>query len=90
MLPLWACALVGAGASRGEGDAAKADLKAEPQTDPTPEAKPPKSGAPLAPPLSAEDAALVRELALLEQVDLLKNLELFERDDSMQQPRRQP
>jgi hypothetical protein len=29
-------------------------------------------------PLSAEDAALVRELALLERVELLKNLELFE------------
>jgi hypothetical protein len=29
-------------------------------------------------PLSAEDAALVRELALLEKVELLRNLELFE------------
>ena len=34
-------------------------------------------------PLSDEDAALVRELALLEKVELLKNLELFE-------PSRQP
>jgi hypothetical protein len=31
------------------------------------------------PPLSAEDAALVKELALLERVELLRNLELFER-----------
>ena len=29
-------------------------------------------------PLSAEDAEIVRELALLEQVDLLRNLDLFE------------
>ncbi len=29
-------------------------------------------------PLSPEDAALVRELALLERVELLRNLELFE------------
>ena len=29
-------------------------------------------------PLSPEDAALVRELALLERVELLKHLELFE------------
>jgi hypothetical protein len=35
-------------------------------------------------PLSPEDAALVRELALLERVELLKNLELFE------PPRAQP
>jgi hypothetical protein len=31
------------------------------------------------PPLSAEDAALVKEMALLERVELLRNLELFER-----------
>ena len=29
-------------------------------------------------PLSAEDAEVVKQLALLEQVDLLKNLDLFE------------
>jgi hypothetical protein len=29
-------------------------------------------------PLSAEDAEIVRELALLEQVELLRNLDLFE------------
>jgi len=30
------------------------------------------------PPLSTDDAELVKDLALLEQLDLLKNLELFE------------
>lgn len=30
------------------------------------------------PPLSKEDAELVKELALLEQLDLVKNLELFQ------------
>jgi hypothetical protein len=31
-------------------------------------------------PLSKEDAELVKELALLEKMDLVKNLELFEKD----------
>jgi hypothetical protein len=31
------------------------------------------------PPLSKEDAALVKEMVLLERVELLRNLELFER-----------
>ncbi len=31
-------------------------------------------------PLSQEDAELVKELALLEQMDLVKNLELFQSD----------
>jgi hypothetical protein len=35
---------------------------------------------PPAPPLSKEDAELVKELALLEKMDLVKNLELFEKD----------
>lgn len=34
-------------------------------------------------PLSAEDAALIRELSLVENAELLKNLDLFEtRDDA--------
>ena len=37
-----------------------------------------RGGKPGAEPLSKEDAALVRELALLERVELLRNLELFE------------
>jgi hypothetical protein len=32
------------------------------------------------PPLSREDAELVKELALLEKMELVKNLELFEKD----------
>lgn len=44
-----------------------------------------------APPLSEEDAELVKELALLEQMDLVRNLELFEPDkDQPNQPQRQP
>jgi hypothetical protein len=31
-------------------------------------------------PLSKEDAELVKELALLEKMELVKNLELFEKD----------
>jgi hypothetical protein len=52
--------------------------------------------------LSAEDAALVKEMALLERVDLLKNLDLFEvsaderesrdarSDGAPENPKRQP
>ena len=44
-------------------------------------------------PLSKEDQELVKQLALLEQLDLLKNLELFEEDkdgDKPPPPQRQP
>ena len=44
-------------------------------------------------PLSEEDRALVKELALLEQMELVKNLELFEADKDEkppQPPQRQP
>jgi hypothetical protein len=46
------------------------------QADPTPRRQEVRTPPP---PLSAEDAALVKELALLERVELLRNLELFER-----------
>lgn len=44
------------------------------------------------PPLSKEDAALVKELALLERMDLVRNLELFQppREDAKDSPQRQP
>jgi hypothetical protein len=63
---------------------ARADAPAKPQA---PIAKPLQAAPSRAPrdskPLSAEDAALVRELALVENAELLKNLDLFEtRDDA--------
>jgi hypothetical protein len=55
---------------------------------------PPKKSVPAkAKPLSPEDAAIVKELALLENVDLLRNLELFEekkQDDSSAQKKPPP
>ncbi|MGZ6123536.1 MAG: hypothetical protein ACXWLR_01165 [Myxococcales bacterium] len=39
------------------------------------------------PPLSKEDAELVKDLALLERVDLLRNLDLFEKDRGEKQTR---
>jgi hypothetical protein len=44
-------------------------------------------------PLSEEDRELVKELALLEQMELVKNLELFEADKDQkppEPPQRQP
>jgi hypothetical protein len=41
-------------------------------------------------PLSDEDAEIVRQLALLEQVDLLRNLDLFEPKSDDAQARQQP
>jgi hypothetical protein len=43
-------------------------------------------------PLSPEDAELVKELALLEKLELVKNLELFEEEPGQapKQPQRQP
>ena len=40
-------------------------------------------------PLSAEDAEVIKQLALLEQVDLLRNLDLFEAPPSSEQQARQ-
>jgi hypothetical protein len=74
-------ALGGAGAGVADG-AASGTARAAAQPRPAKEAPqaPPKGAPrdPRPPPLSDEDAALVRELALLERVELLKNLELFE------------
>ena len=43
------------------------------------------------PPLSKEDAELVKELALLEQLDLVRNLDLFQEDkEDAKEPQRQP
>jgi hypothetical protein len=41
------------------------------------------------PPLSDEDRALVKQLALLEQMELVKNLELFEGDKQDKHPQAQ-
>ena len=45
-------------------------------------------------PLSNEDAELVKELALLEKLELVRNLDLFESDqdagEAARQPQRQP
>ena len=67
-------------------------------SQPTPRPKmaqvaPPQSKAQVAPPpLSREDKELVKELALLEQMELVKNLELFqpEPDAAREEPQRQP
>ena len=89
------CALLAPRGAGAEGANAPAQLKQ--RATPAPEARTagtPKAndkvegkvdgrtGAAASPALSAEDAALVRELALLEKVDLLKHLELFERDEA--------
>ena len=56
----------------------------KPPTQVAPQPVPPK-------PLSQEDAELVKELALLEQLDLVKNLELFQPDPhAVNEPQRQP
>jgi len=55
--------------------------------DPSPQKQqpaPPRA----APLLSHEDAELVKELAVLEQMELLKNLELFEKEQEV--PRTEP
>lgn len=61
---------------------------------PTPQPPPPEPAkAEARAPLSKEDQELVKELALLEQMDLLKNLELFEEpktEPPPPPPQRQP
>jgi hypothetical protein len=68
-------------------------LPAHAQQD-APPSRPPSKAVPVkAKPLSPEDAAVVKELALLENVDLLRNLELFEdkkQDDSGPQKKPSP
>jgi hypothetical protein len=60
------------------------------QEVPPPEPPPPRE---VQPKLSKEDEELVKELALLEKMELVKNLELFEadkHDGGEPPPRRQP
>jgi hypothetical protein len=52
-------------------------LHAQEQGRPTPPPKPPAAKPP-PPPLSPEDAEVAREMVLLEKLELLKTLELFE------------
>jgi hypothetical protein len=51
---------------------------------------PPQSAQQAKPPLSDEDAEIVRQLALLEQVELLRNLDLFEPPPPEAQAKQQP
>jgi hypothetical protein len=71
-------ALLSAGAARAQ------DRRPAPRPAPAQADKPP--------PLSKEDAELIKELALLEQLDLVKNLELFQEDKRAEasEPQRQP
>ena len=57
-----------------------------------PPQKPPPARDAKPPPLSAEDAELIKEMALLEKLELVKNLELFEEDPQQPAPapQRQP
>jgi hypothetical protein len=67
-----------------------AALLAQPAPQPAP--PPQQAKAETRPPLSEEDRELVKELALLEQMELVRNLELFEaeKDDPKPAPQRQP
>jgi hypothetical protein len=63
------------------------------QEDASPRPPPRKAVPAKAKPLSPEDAAVVKELAVLEKVDLLRDLELFEdkkQDDSPAQKKPAP
>ena len=66
---------------------ARADDKTPPPTPPPMQAKQPT-------PHSREDEEMLKELALLERLDLVKNLELFEQDKEAEpkteSPERQP
>jgi hypothetical protein len=85
---IWICtllaALVLAGAARAQ------DRRTEPPTQQRQPAPPPQQKQQA--PLSQEDAELVKELALLEEMDLVKNLELFQPDkeDEKEPPQLQP
>jgi hypothetical protein len=83
MRPVTACSLVVlilAGAAPAQ-DQSRHAQDASPQKQ---QPAPPRA----APPLSQEDAELVKELAVLEQMELLKNLELFEKEH--ESPRTEP
>ncbi|MGZ6144327.1 MAG: hypothetical protein ACXWLM_13380 [Myxococcales bacterium] len=60
------------------------------QAQPSPPAPPPEPAKAERPPLSKEDRELVKELALLEQLELVKNLELFEADKDSDKPPEPP
>lgn len=53
------------------------------RAQPVPQPKPPpvQPAAQKQPPLSKEDEEVVKELALLERLDLVRNLDLFEADE---------
>ena len=54
---------------------------AQAQERPRPrQANPPPDGGTATAPLSSEDAQLVKELAVIERLELLRNLELFEQE----------
>jgi hypothetical protein len=54
--------------------------------DPAPQPLPQRA-AQKPPPLSKEDAELVKELALLERLELVKNLDLFEQEQDGGEPK---
>ncbi|HET9753578.1 MAG TPA: hypothetical protein VFP52_11475 [Myxococcales bacterium] len=65
---------------------------APPAAQPAPPPPPPRHEE-ASPPLSKDDAELVKHLALLEQLELVRNLDLFDaRSDQppRQEPQRQP
>jgi hypothetical protein len=73
-------ALLASGAARAQDSSGRAqDASGQQQQAPQPRSTPP---------LSQEDAELVKELAVLEQMELLKNLELFEKEK--EGPRTEP
>jgi len=81
---IFRASLLLAAALCGPLQAARAD---EPRRPPPQAGEQPQQGKPL----SAEDAEVVRQLALLEQVELLRNLDLFEPQPSdARQAKQQP
>ncbi|HUJ26890.1 MAG TPA: hypothetical protein VLW85_12780 [Myxococcales bacterium] len=64
---------------------AAAVARAQP-AQPPPAPPPSKPVAEKPPPLSKEDAELVKQLALLERLDLVRNLDLFEADKDRPPP----
>jgi hypothetical protein len=83
----WICTLLAALVCAGAAGAQ--DRRTAP---PPPQQRQPAPPPQKRPPLSQEDAELVKQLALLEQMDLVKNLELFQPDkeDEKEPPQLQP
>ncbi len=89
----FASAVLAALACAGTAQAQEGPRPAPPPAQVAPQPVPPKLPDTVAPPpLSPEDAELVKELALLEQLELVKNLELFQPDPDTapKAPQRQP